>query len=95
MRAETLLHAGEPLLAYNAVQQALAERPGDFRLRQLRGLALARSGALRRANEELAALRDEGFTDGETLGLLARTHKDLALAASPGTRARATPERSV
>jgi class 3 adenylate cyclase len=76
---------GEPLLAYNGIQQALADRPGNFRLRQLRGLALARSGALRRANEELASLRDEGFTDGETLGLLARTHKDLALAATDTT----------
>jgi hypothetical protein len=79
--AEKLLHMGEPLLAYNAIQQALDERPGSARLRQLKGLALARSGALRRANEELALLRDEGFTDGETLGLLARTHKDLAHAA--------------
>ncbi len=83
--AEQLLRIGEPLLAYNCIQQVLAERPDNFRLRQLRGLALARSGALRRANEELAALRDEGFTDGETMGLLARTHKDLALAAADGT----------
>ena len=80
--AENLLHMGEPLLAYNAIQQALSDLPGDIRLRQLKGLALARSGALRRANEELASLRDEGSTDGETLGLLARTHKDLALAAT-------------
>jgi len=79
--AESLLHIGEPLLAYNVIQQALSEQPGNVRLRQLKGLALARSGALRRANEELASLRDEGHTDGETLGLLARTHKDLALAA--------------
>jgi tetratricopeptide (TPR) repeat protein len=78
--AEKLLRMGEPLLAYNAVEQALADRPGERRLRQLKGLALARSGALRRANEELAALRDEGSVDGETLGLLARTHKDLGLA---------------
>ena len=35
--AEKLLHMGEPLLAYNAIQQALAERPGDTRLRQLKG----------------------------------------------------------
>ena len=82
--AERLLHLGEPLLAYNAIQHALADRPGDVRLRQLKGLALARSGAVRRANEELASLRDEGFTDGETLGLLARTHKDLALTADDG-----------
>lgn len=78
--AETLLHIGEPLLAYNVIKQALSDQPGNIRLRQLKGLALARSGAVRRANEELASLRDDGFTDGETLGLLARTHKDLALA---------------
>jgi tetratricopeptide (TPR) repeat protein len=80
--AEKLLRMGEPLLAYNVVQEALADLPGNFRLRQLKGLALARSGALRRANEELASLRDEGCVDGETLGLLARTHKDLGLAAT-------------
>jgi class 3 adenylate cyclase len=77
--AEALLHIGEPLLAYNIIKQALSEQPGNIRLRQLKGLALARSGAVRRANEELVLLRDEGCTDGETLGLLARTHKDLAL----------------
>jgi hypothetical protein len=82
--AENLLGMGEPLLAYNAIQLALAERPGNLRLRQLKGLALARSGALQRSHDELAALRDEGFTDGETLGLLARTHKDLALAIDEG-----------
>lgn len=80
--AEKLLRMGEPLLAYNTVQQALADRPCERRLRQLKGLALARSGALRRANQELASLRDEGCSDGETLGLLARTHKDLGLAAA-------------
>lgn len=78
--AENLLGMGEPLLAYNALQTALAEHPSDLRLRQLKGLALARSGALLRANELLSNLWDEGHTDGETLGLLARTHKDLALA---------------
>ena len=81
-RAEQLLHMGEPLLAYNAIQLALEIEPTNVRLRQLRGLALARSGALLRANQELASLRDEGLSDGETLGLLARTHKDLGLAAT-------------
>jgi class 3 adenylate cyclase len=79
--AESLLCMGEPLLAYNALQAALAEHPADLRLRQLKGLALARSGALLRANELLSDLWNEGHADGETLGLLARTHKDLALAA--------------
>ncbi|NIQ25532.1 MAG: hypothetical protein GTN88_02915, partial [Gammaproteobacteria bacterium] len=82
--AEELLRNGEPLLAYDAIQQALIEWPGDRRLRQLRGLALARSGALHRANQELQALREEGCIDGETLGLLARTHKDLALVDADG-----------
>ena len=80
--AERLLHIGEPLLAYNELQQALELKPADFRLRQLQGLALTRSGALRRANEVLAALREDGCTDAETMGPLARTHKDLALAAT-------------
>jgi class 3 adenylate cyclase len=78
-QAEELLGMGEPLLAYNTLQKALVEQPAHLRLRQLKGLALARSGALQRANELLSALRDEGHADGETLGLLARTHKDLAL----------------
>ena len=77
--AEGLLGMGEPLLAYNTLQKVLVDDPGDLRLLQLRGLALARSGALRRANELLAAMREAGHSDGETLGLLARTHKDLAL----------------
>ena len=71
---------GEPLLAYNLLQKALNSEPHELRLLQLKGLALARSGALQRANELLKSLRDAGHTDGETLGLLARTHKDLALA---------------
>lgn len=79
--AEHLLDMGEPLLAYNTLQAALAEHPTDLRLWQLKGHALARSGAIRRANELLSDLWDEGHADGETLGLLARTHKDLALAA--------------
>ncbi len=79
--ADRLLHMGEPLLAYNELQQALELKPADFRLRQLQGLALTRSGALRRANQVLTALREDGYTDAETMGPLARTHKDLALAA--------------
>ena len=80
---------GEPLLAYNAIQPALAVAPTDVRLRQLKGLSLARSGALLRANRELGSLREEGLTDGEKLGLLARTHKDLGLAATdPESRSR-------
>lgn len=79
--AEHFLHAGEPLLAYNEVQQGLEYWPESLRLRQLQGLSLARSGAMRRANQVLQSLKDEGLSDGETMGLLARTHKDLGLSA--------------
>ena len=57
-----------------------------MRLRQLQGLALARSGDVERANELLGKLADEGRGDAETLGMLARTHKDLALAAGDPAR---------
>ena len=76
-RADELLRMGEPLLAYEAIEVALPSWPRDLRLRQLRGLALARSGAAERANQAMRELRGEGHVDGETLGILARTHKDL------------------
>jgi class 3 adenylate cyclase len=79
--AERHLHQGEPLLAYNAVQAGIARWPQHLRLRQLQGLALARSGDFERANRLLAQLVNEGCDDAETLGMLARTHKDLAYAA--------------
>ena len=50
-------------------------------LRQLQALALARSGDVERANAILGKLAAEGLADAETLGMLARTHKDLALRA--------------
>ena len=77
--AERQLRQGEPLTAYNTLQPALERWPGHLRLRQLQGLALARAGDVARANAILAALAAEGHEDGETLGLLGRTHKDLAL----------------
>ena len=76
---ERLLHEGAPVLAYNAAQVGLQRWPQDVRLRQLQALALARSGDVERANRLLAELAETGGGDVETLGLLARTHKDLAL----------------
>ena len=76
------LRRGEPLLAYNAVQEGLARWPGSLRLRQLKGLATARSGDTERANRLLRDLAEAGHADAETLGLLARTHKDLAFRTS-------------
>src|SRR5437764_8569561 len=73
-----ILGHGEPLLAYDVVAEALKLWPADISLRQLQGLALARSGATDRANAILLELRNEGARDEETLGMLGRTYKDLA-----------------
>jgi class 3 adenylate cyclase len=75
---EKILDQGEPLLAYDVVSEGLKNRQEDVRLRQLQGLALARSGASERANCILEQLRAEKHIDEETLGMLARTYKDLA-----------------
>ena len=83
--AERHLQQGEPILAYNAAQAGLAQWPQHLRLRQLQGLALARSGDVARANLLLTQLAHEGIADAETLGMLARTHKDLALATPDAT----------
>src|SRR5689334_22935426 len=80
--AEEHLQRGEPLLAYNEAHAALGRWPADTRLRQLQALALARSGDVARANAILDSLAREGVEDSETLGLLGRTHKDLALGES-------------
>jgi len=84
-----ILKIGEPLLAYDVISAGLSLRAKNVRLRQLMGLALARSGATERANLILSQLYEEGKIDGETLGILARTHKDLwAMATDPAEKAR-------
>lgn len=76
--AERILAQGEPLLAFDVISAGLTSWPNDVRLRQLQGLALARSGATERANAILEALQTEAHTSEETLGMLGRTYKDLA-----------------
>ncbi len=75
---EKVLKQGEPLLAYDIVSEGLKNFSTNVRLRQLQGLALARSGATERANRILEQLREENHIDEETLGMLARTYKDCA-----------------
>jgi class 3 adenylate cyclase/tetratricopeptide (TPR) repeat protein len=75
---ERMLHTGNPLFAYDVTSEGLKHFPGHVRLRQLLGLALARTHAIAAANEVFLALYNEGHRDEETLGLLARTFKDLA-----------------
>src|SRR5262245_28241800 len=73
-----LLKSGAPLVAYDTLAEGLRQFPDDPRLRQQLALSLARTGASRRANRILQDLVREQHRDEETLGLLARTHKDLA-----------------
>jgi class 3 adenylate cyclase/tetratricopeptide (TPR) repeat protein len=83
---EEVLKLGEPLLAYDILREGLDSCPGDVRLRQLFALALARSGAAETAIPVLEQLRQEGHSDEETLGLLARSYKDLAESGQPQCR---------
>ena len=80
--ANRIVKLGEPLLAYDVIAEGIKFFPGDVRLCQLLALALARSGATRQANAMLMQLCREGHRDEETLGILARTHKDLATQAT-------------
>lgn len=83
---ERILAQGEPLLAYDVVTAGLTTWPTDTRLRQLQGLALARSGATERAKVILEDLRHETPPVEETLGMLGRTYKDLAGTAATAQR---------
>jgi class 3 adenylate cyclase len=76
--ADQLARMGEPLLSYDVANEGLNHFPGDIRLRHLVALALARSGATDSARVVLEKLSTEGHEDEETIGLLARTHKDAA-----------------
>ncbi|MDX6270571.1 MAG: hypothetical protein QOD28_1794, partial [Acidobacteriota bacterium] len=72
------LMLGELFLTHDVVSEGLKFWPGDLRLRQLQALALARVGATtKRANALLTEIYEEGQRDEETIGILARTHKDL------------------
>jgi class 3 adenylate cyclase len=76
-RATQLLSQGAPLPAYDALAAGLLEYPGDPGLRRLMALALARSGAGAQANQMLSSLVGDGHQDEETIGMFARTFKDL------------------
>jgi class 3 adenylate cyclase/tetratricopeptide (TPR) repeat protein len=68
---------GECLVACDMADEGLKSWPSDLRLRQIRALALARMGSPEQARSILQQLREEARDDEETLGLLARTLKDL------------------
>ena len=82
--ARAFVGVGAPLLGVEVAGEGLDAAPDDVRLRQVQGLALARSGSTEAANLVLDRLRSQGHLEDETLGVLARTHKDLGLAAAAG-----------
>lgn len=80
--ARHLLRLGELKTANEVVTEGLSNWPDDVVLRQAKALTLARSGATSQAMAELQVLYDEGHRDEETLGIIGRTYKDFAQAAT-------------
>ena len=74
---DVALKLGEGFLAFDIADEGLGKFEGNLRLLQLQALALARTGATRRANDILEQLSQSGHKDEETLGILARTYKDF------------------
>src|SRR5208282_4756644 len=73
---------------YDVAAEGVGKFPKHVELRQLLALALARSGAPAQANDLLTRLYLEGYRNEETVGLLARTYKDLATEATSDDVAR-------
>jgi class 3 adenylate cyclase/tetratricopeptide (TPR) repeat protein len=71
--------AGESLIAFDIADEGLKRWASDAELHRIKALALARMGSHAEAQEILTHLRNENPNDIETLGLLARTQKDLWL----------------
>ena len=91
-----ILSVGEAVMAYDVFSKGLDGfnvsvsinkldkklQPVFLKMLQQQALALAQSGALVPANDILKRLRKQGANDGETLGILARTYKDMAVRAN-------------
>jgi tetratricopeptide (TPR) repeat protein len=69
--AESLINMGRPAKALGLLPAA----PVQLRTKQLRALAMAKTGDIDGAIAILEQLRDEGNTDSETLGLLAGRYR--------------------
>ncbi len=70
---------GASLVAFDIADAGLKRFANDPKLVQMKALALARLGSGEAARRVLKALCDAGHDDEETLGLIARTHKDTWL----------------
>jgi class 3 adenylate cyclase/tetratricopeptide (TPR) repeat protein len=90
--AERLIAIGEPLLAYDIAAQGKLALPDDLRITQLLALSLARMGNTQTAYAVAATLTSAGHEDEETLGIFARTSKDLGLQSAGADRNRLLQE---
>ncbi|MBL6988252.1 MAG: DUF4071 domain-containing protein [Bacteriovoracaceae bacterium] len=74
---EELLRTGKPLMAHDLFDEISRNFPEATRPRQLKAMALTRLGMTERANDYLTSLFELGDDSERTLGLLAKTHKEL------------------
>jgi class 3 adenylate cyclase/tetratricopeptide (TPR) repeat protein len=87
MLGDALLKCGEPILAFDVLHKGLEVKP-DYRMKQLCALALLRSGAVDSARTILLQLISLNPADEESLGMLARAEKNLAISESDPERSR-------
>lgn len=74
--AEALIALKRPSDAVALLDELMKRFPRSVRPQQLKGLALARQGNWRAAQQVLGELHELGEKDPETLGMLARTWRD-------------------
>ena len=74
--AESLIALKRPEAAVPLLDALIERFPRSIRPQQLKGLALARQGQWRQAQQVLGELHELGERDPETLGILARTWRD-------------------
>lgn len=74
--AESLIALKRPADAVPLLDELISRFPRSIRPQQLKGLALARQGQWRAAQQVLSELHELGERDPETLGILARTWRD-------------------
>lgn len=74
--AEALIALKRPADAVDLLDELMLGFPRSVRPQQLKGLALARQGDWRAAQQVLGELHELGERDPETLGILARTWRD-------------------
>ena len=75
--SDRFLKHGQSFLAFDVATEGLSRHKKDIRLRQLKALALSRTGAMREANRIMFKLREEGQAGEETLGMLGSNYKKL------------------